>query len=121
MVVIDLREYGDDKLDLIGDFAGFSTTTAGAIEVIRNQGRVVQVGMGKLEATIPITPFIMKQVQLLGSMGGDAADLEAVYSMYEAGTLEPTTSATTFEGIPEGLDELRQGRVRGRLVAVLGD
>lgn len=36
--------------------------------------------MGKLEATIPITPLIMKQPQLLGSMGGDSADLKAVYA-----------------------------------------
>lgn len=42
----------DLDLDLIVDIAGFGTTTAGAIEAVRHGGRIVQVGVGRQEATI---------------------------------------------------------------------
>lgn len=36
--------------DLIVDFAGFGTTTAGAISAVRMGGLVVQVGLGVTES-----------------------------------------------------------------------
>jgi D-arabinose 1-dehydrogenase-like Zn-dependent alcohol dehydrogenase len=48
----DITEFADDELEVIVDFAGFGTTTAGALDVIRPGGRIVQVGLGRPEVTI---------------------------------------------------------------------
>lgn len=64
-VVSDIRELADVGLNLVVDFAGFGTTTAGAIDVVANYGRVVQVGMGSLQAEINTNSLILKHVQLL--------------------------------------------------------
>ncbi len=117
-VFTDVREFPQD-LDVIVDFAGFGTTTAGAIEVIKPGGRVVQVGMGRLEATINTRLLIVKAVQLVGSVGGDVHDVKAVYDLYASGKLTPLIVPTTFEAIPAGLDRLHEGGVTGRLVAVM--
>jgi propanol-preferring alcohol dehydrogenase len=117
-VFTDVREFPLD-LDVIVDFAGFGTTTAGAIEVIKPGGRVVQVGMGRLEATINTRLLIVKAVQLVGSVGGDVHDVKAVYDLYASGKLTPLIVPTTFEEIPAGLDRLHEGGVTGRLVAVM--
>ena len=57
---LGVREIFEDASELAGldlavivDFAGFGTTTANAITAVRPAGRVIQVGLGSSEATIP--------------------------------------------------------------------
>jgi propanol-preferring alcohol dehydrogenase len=118
-VVSEIRELADVGLNLIVDFAGFGTTTAGAIDVVADRGRVVQVGMGRLQAEINTNSLILKHVQLLGSMGGGIADLAGVYDLMATGELDPALSKTSFEEIDKGLERLKRGEVKGRLVAEL--
>ena len=50
--VASITELSALGLVVVVDFAGFGTTTADAIEVVRPGGCVVQVGLGVLAATI---------------------------------------------------------------------
>ncbi|MGW8814579.1 alcohol dehydrogenase catalytic domain-containing protein [Gordonia terrae] len=119
-VVDDVRDLADYSLDLIVDFAGFGTTTAGAIEVINDGGRIVQVGMGLAEATISTQLLTLKQLDILGSLGGGPEDTVEVLKFIAAGDLEIAASPIEFSRIPEGLEILEQGQAGGRrLVAVL--
>ncbi len=114
----DITEFAGENLDLIIDFAGFGTTTAAAIETVREFGTVVQVGMGELTAEISTGTLIFKQITLIGSRGGSVADIAAVYDLVAAGELKPQVVPITFDEIPAGLERLRRGEVDGRLVAV---
>jgi propanol-preferring alcohol dehydrogenase len=116
----DIRDLADIGLDVIIDFAGFGTTTTGALESIVDQGRVLQVGMGKLVFEFNAQPLITKQVELLGSMGGGVDDLRGVFDLMATGKLDPLVTAVPFTDIDAGLDQLRRGAVHGRLVADLG-
>lgn len=120
-VAADIREFADAQLDVIVDFAGFGTTTAGAIETVRDFGRVVQVGLGRLESTISTKAMVIKQVTLVGSRGGTTADIAAVYEMFADKSLDPLHTTITFDQIPEAIERLRAGSVDGRLVAVYDD
>ncbi len=119
--VSDITELADIGLDMVVDFAGFGTTTAGAINTVRPFGRVVQVGMGRLKAEIDTNNLIINHIQLLGSMGGGTEDLAGVYELMASGGLDPTLSTVKFNEINDGLERLRQGTVTGRLVADLQD
>jgi propanol-preferring alcohol dehydrogenase len=116
-VAPDIRDFADVGLDVVVDFAGFGTTTAGAVEVVREHGRVVQVGMGRLESTISTNALILKQVTLLGSRGGTVEDIAAVYEMFASGDLSPALEVIGFDDIPGALARLHAGEVTGRLVA----
>lgn len=118
-VVSDIRELADVGLDLIIDFAGFGTTTSGAIDVVADYGRVVQVGMGVLQSEINTNSLILKHVQLLGSMGGGKEDLAGIYELMATGELDPVVSTTSFDAIDKGLEKLQRGEITGRLVADL--
>ncbi|MBQ7805731.1 zinc-binding dehydrogenase [Rhodococcus sp. (in: high G+C Gram-positive bacteria)] len=117
-VVRDISELVDVKLDLIVDFAGFGSTTAAAISTVRDRGKVVQIGMGRLDATIDTYQLITKNVTLVGSGGGSKSDMEAVLAWIASGDIEPLISPTDFNGIPDGIAQLAKGEVVGRLVAV---
>ncbi len=116
-VAADIRDFADAGLDVIVDFAGFGTTTAGAIETVRDFGRVVQVGMGRLESTISTNQLILKQVTLMGSRGGTVEDIAAVYAMFASGDLSPALEQIDHAGIPDALERLHAGGVTGRVVA----
>lgn len=117
-VAKDISEFADEGLDVIVDFAGFGTTTAAAIASVKPFGTVVQVGMGKLEATISTADLILRQVTLIGSRGGTVDDIAAVYDLFTTGQLNPQVTRIDFSQIPAGLDQLRRGQVSGRIVAV---
>lgn len=117
-VAASITEFPDVTFDVIVDFAGFGTTTAEAVDVIRRDGTVVVVGMGRLEATISTKSLILNQCILRGSNGGSKSDIAGVYEYMESGDLAPTTTTITFDEIPEGIERLKRGDVTGRLVAV---
>ncbi|WP_028654552.1 zinc-binding dehydrogenase [Nocardioides sp. J54] len=119
-VVGSLAEVEESSLDTVIDLAGVGVTTNQAISAVRKGGRVVQVGMARLEATISTRDLIVKQVDLLGSSGGSTADIADVYGLMATGDLDPILPTIGFDDIPDGLDRLRRGEVVGRLVAVYG-
>ncbi|MCB0881466.1 MAG: zinc-binding dehydrogenase [Thermoleophilia bacterium] len=117
-VMKSIRDFGDVEFDVIVDFAGFGVTTADAIETVKLGGRVVQVGMGTLEATISTKAMILRKVTYIGSNGGTPEDISALYELMSRGELVPALTEITFDEIPDGLERLRRGDVRGRLVAI---
>lgn len=117
-VVRDVLELENENLDVVIDFAGFGTTTDGAIKIVRPYGRVVVIGLGRTEATINTYDLIGKNVSLIGSGGGTKADLEAVLGLIASGDIDPVLSATDFDGIPAGIARLAEGGTAGRLVAI---
>lgn len=117
-VAADIRDFADVGLQLISDYAGFGTTTAGAIEVIAEHGTIVQVGMGREMAEISAAQLVFKQITLIGSKGGSVHDIAHVYDLMAHRGLDPNAVEISFEEIPAALDRLYSGAVEGRLVAV---
>lgn len=116
-----IKDFEGVSFDVIVDYAGFGTTTADAVDVIRRDGTVVLVGMGRLESTINTMSLILNQCNLKGSNGGTKADIEGVYAFMASGDLNPTLTEIGFDEIADGIDRLQAGKVQGRLVAVFGD
>lgn len=116
-VVSDARELAAFSCDLIVDFAGFGSTTEGAILAVKPKGLVVQVGLGKARAEIDMQVLIGRGVTLRGSGGGTPDDTAAVLAMMARGDLEITASSIGFDEIPDGLERLAAGGVVGRIVA----
>lgn len=111
-----IKDFNDVKFDVIIDFAGFGTTTADAVDVIGLGGVVVLVGMGKLETTIDSKSLIVNQCDLRGSNGGTPDDIRGVYELMRTGKLSPVTTCISFDEVPQAIERLEAGDVKGRLV-----
>lgn len=118
-VVENVMDLAPFNCDVIVDYAGFGETTAQALEAVAPFGKVVVVGMGKLESNINTRTIILKQAQVVGSCGGVCDDITAVYDFFATGKFNPQLAAITFDEIPEGLERLHRGEVKGRLVALI--
>ena len=119
-VVKDASAWVDKDFDLVVDFAGFNTLGAGT-KALRRGGRAVLVGMGQLEFQLGTMDMILKELDVFGSNGGTPDDVAACYELFASGEVSPQFSVIGFEDIPEGIDQLRRGEARGRLVAKIAD
>ena len=118
-IVEDASDLAPFSLDVIVDFAGFGTTTADALSAVRPGGRVIQVGLGRDEATISTADLVVKALTLRGARGGRPMDFRAVIDLIAKGDLSIHASTTTFEEIPEAIERLKGGDVIGRIVALM--
>lgn len=116
----DIKAFADRELDVVVDFAGFGTTTAGAVETVRRNGRVVQVGLGVAEGTINLQQLTLNEVELVGSQAGTAEDCEAVLRLIADGSVSSRVTRIGFDEIGDGIGRLERGEVIGRLVAIYG-
>jgi len=106
------------KVGIIG-IVGLGTTTTGAIEAIRSGGRVVQVGMSRVQFEFTSILLIAKQVKYVSSVGGGTEDLRGVWELMAPGGLKPAIEVCDFEQTDAGLEELHQGNIAGSAVANL--
>lgn len=103
-------------LDAVVDFVGAGTTTETAVHAIRVGGDVVMVGLAAEHTTLTTADVIHQKARIHGSSGGTREDIAAVYRLMASGTLRPALEQLTFDEVPAGIDRLRAGTVRGRLV-----
>lgn len=118
-VTRDISAFADRNLDVIVDFAGFGTTTAAAVDVVRPHGRVVQVGLARAAGTINLARLTLSSISLIGSSNGGHEDLEQVLRLMANGTVRSAVEHIEFAEIGHGLDRLARGDVHSRLVALL--
>ena len=111
----DIRELRTVKPNVIIDFAGMGTTTSEAVKAVDVNGRVVVVGLGKLEAIIDTQVLIRRRIQLKGSLGGTHKDLRQVYQLLAKGLINPTLTEVPFNELNYYLEQFREGKTRGRI------
>lgn len=116
-VFADVAGMASLGLDMIADFAGFGETTAGAVRAVRRGGLVIQVGLGRTDALVPMYDLVGKAVTLRGSAGGQRRDAAAVLAHMQTGDLVIAATSIGFDDIPDGLAQLERGGVVGRIVA----
>jgi D-arabinose 1-dehydrogenase-like Zn-dependent alcohol dehydrogenase len=101
------------------DFVGAGSSFAFGLGALRKGGRLVCVGL--FGGSAPIVPVMvaMKAVSVLGSYVGTLQDLRELMALAQDGTLPAlAVSERPLAQAAEALDDLRQGRVRGRVVLV---
>jgi alcohol dehydrogenase, propanol-preferring len=105
----------DVVFDVVVDFAGMSETMVAALGALKRGGRIVLVGLGSKELTLPSFPIVFKQVEIRGSLGGTKAELVTVLALISVGKLTPVLEEVPFGKLTESLHRLGGGKVVGRL------
>jgi 2-desacetyl-2-hydroxyethyl bacteriochlorophyllide A dehydrogenase len=97
-------------VDLAVEFVGLRETIEQAIKCVRIGGRVVVVGLGSEEVTLPPpTTFVRAELSLLGSYGSTTSEIQTVVRLIENGKLNLSESITErfpLEEVNKGLDHL---------------
>lgn len=112
-----LGEISGICFDVVYDFAGAGVTTAAAAKSVRAGGKVVLVGLASSETTLETHDLVTRNITLQGSVGASKSELEDVLQLIAQGQLTPLMKEIPFSDIPKGIEELRMGKINGRVFA----
>lgn len=99
------------------DFVGAQASASFAMGVLRKGGRLVLVGLfgGALEIALPLLP--LRAISLIGSFVGSLAEMQELMALARAGQLqEIPLQRRSLSSAQQTLEELKQGRIIGRVV-----
>ncbi|WP_341393285.1 alcohol dehydrogenase AdhP [Arthrobacter sp. G119Y2] len=87
-----------------------------AIGMARRGGTIVFVGLPPGDFPAPIFDIVLKALTIRGSIVGTRQDLAEAIDFYDRGLIHPNITTRNLEEINNVMDELRGGRVDGRVV-----
>ena len=82
----------------------------------RRGGTIVFNGLPPGEFPAPIFDIVLKGLTIRGSIVGTRADMREALDFYARGLIKPTVSARPLGEINEVLEEMKQGKIGGRVV-----
>jgi propanol-preferring alcohol dehydrogenase len=100
-------------------FVGKAAAVQDAVRAVRRGGCAVLVGLGPETVELPLLDVVLKGLRVEGSFLGRQADLDAVFALALEGKIRPATESCALEEIPAALESMREGKLAGRMVAVL--
>ncbi|KAB1657805.1 alcohol dehydrogenase AdhP [Pseudoclavibacter chungangensis] len=87
-----------------------------AIGFTRRGGTIVFVGLPPGDFPAPIFDIVLKGLTIRGSIVGTRRDLAEALDFYARGLIHPTVTARPLEDINAVFDEMRAGKIDGRVV-----
>ncbi|PYI65859.1 alcohol dehydrogenase AdhP [Arthrobacter livingstonensis] len=87
-----------------------------AIGMTRRGGTIVFNGLPPGDFPAPIFDVVLKGLTIRGSIVGTRQDMEEAIDFYARGLIHPTVSTRNLGEINEVLDEMRAGKIDGRVV-----
>lgn len=87
-----------------------------AIGMTRRGGTIVFNGLPPGEFPAPIFDVVLKGLTIRGSIVGTRQDMVEALEFYAAGKIKPTYSTRPLEDINAVFDEMRHGKIDGRVV-----
>jgi 2-desacetyl-2-hydroxyethyl bacteriochlorophyllide A dehydrogenase len=116
----DPGRLADVEPEVVLDFAGFQSTVLAAMQAVGTGGRVVLVGLGASEISLPTMLFVSSQVELVGSWGGTKEDIADVLDLMTTGQLTIPATLIGFDEISSSLQRLAAGELTGKVIARFG-
>jgi len=90
-----------------------------AIGITRRKGTCVLVGLPPGEFPTPLFDVVLKRITIRGSLVGTRADLQDCLSIAADRNIRSHVHTEPLEKVNYALDDLRHGKVRGRIVLTM--
>lgn len=101
------------------DFVNNKQTAEFGFSALGKGGKMVAVGLAGGEIEVSLVSMIFKAITLVGNITGTPQTLRDVTQLAKDGKLAPIPVATIpWEQANDALDQLRQGKITGRLILV---
>ena len=115
--VAAVRELTGGGAHVVVDLVGERGVQQQAVAMLRQGGTHVVVGYGDT-LQVPTIDLIFSEISIVGSLVGSHTELSELMSLHAAGKLELRTRRYRLDDINQAIEDLQQGRIKGRAVLV---
>jgi D-arabinose 1-dehydrogenase-like Zn-dependent alcohol dehydrogenase len=99
------------------DFVGAESSAGFGLSVLRKGGRIYVVGLFGGSIEIPLATLPIRVVSVIGAFTGSLPEFRELMALAREGRIKPIPIETRpLDAAQQSLDDLRAGRVRGRVV-----
>jgi D-arabinose 1-dehydrogenase-like Zn-dependent alcohol dehydrogenase len=99
------------------DFVGAESSAAFGLSLLRKGGRLFMVGLFGGSLAIPLATLPMRGVSLIGVYTGTLPEFRELMALAREGKIKPAPiEMRPLDQAQQSLDDLRAGRIRGRVV-----
>jgi D-arabinose 1-dehydrogenase-like Zn-dependent alcohol dehydrogenase len=99
------------------DFVGSEKSAGLGLSVLRRGGRLFVVGLFGGSIGVPLATLPMRAISIVGVFTGTLPEFQELMTLAREGKVKPAPTETRpFATAQQSLDDLRAGRVRGRIV-----
>jgi NAD+-dependent secondary alcohol dehydrogenase Adh1 len=101
--------------EVVIDFVGEGDAPAQAVAMLKQGGTYFVVGYGG-QLDVPTLEVVLKEISIVGNLVGSFADLSELMALATQGRITLHTQRYALADAVQALDDLDNGRVRGRAV-----
>ncbi|WP_237089606.1 NAD(P)-dependent alcohol dehydrogenase [Nocardioides dokdonensis] len=112
-----LEHTGGNGAEAVVDFVGEGGATAEGIAMLRRAGSYYVVGYGE-NIDVPTIDVISTEINFIGNLVGSYNDLQELMVLAARGDVRLHTTTYPLADFQRALDDLDNGRVRGRAILV---
>lgn len=87
-----------------------------AVDAVRAGGRVVAIGLPPESMDLSIPRLVLDGIEVVGSLVGTRQDLEEAFQFGAEGLVVPKVQLRPLEEAPAIFQEMREGKITGRMV-----
>lgn len=87
-----------------------------AFDSVRAGARVVAVGLPKGAMEVSIVKVVLDGIQIAGSLVGTRQDLAEAFQLTAEGDVKPIVATRKLEDLNDIIDEMKAGKIEGRMV-----
>jgi succinate semialdehyde reductase (NADPH) len=124
--VAEVRRITDGRgVDIAFEVLGRAETVTQAIDLVRDGGRVVLVGIAPSGQAVPIeiTRIVRREIRIIGSYGAKTrTDMPSILALASSGSLNATRIVTrrySLDQVNEAYEALSRGEIVGRAIVVM--
>jgi D-arabinose 1-dehydrogenase-like Zn-dependent alcohol dehydrogenase len=103
-------------VDAIINTAPAPELVPGLLEGLKSRGQLILTGTGSAPASIPVGQMVADALRITGHITGSPVDIEAAMRFAVRNGIRPVTDRRPLDQADSALEDLRDARVRGRIV-----
>jgi NAD+-dependent secondary alcohol dehydrogenase Adh1 len=114
-----VRDLTGSGADAVFDFVGEDDTIGESVAMLRPGGTYYLVGYGGT-VTLPTIPLVLGEISIVANLIGTSSDLAGLVALAAQGKIRLRYSSYPLEAAGDAIEDLRQGRIRGRAILTPG-
>lgn len=109
------NRHAPESFDIVIDVVGVQASSNACQKFVKSHGKILMIGLGRFKLTFLNYDLARREVEVIYSFGGNSREQIEVLKWISMGKLKPVVEVHSMEHLPEFLEKLAKGQLKGRV------